>query len=114
MLPSPYSAICAGPIERVSRGASGAVLGSLSVERSLIAADPSMRPVSGRTFGLAKAILHAYVEYIDGWPDTMAVTPSLLARRTFRPSQTSTYTLRAALQLGLEYNRTENSERTTL
>jgi CspA family cold shock protein len=65
------------------------------------------------TFGLVKVTLHAYVSRIDGWPDNVAVTPSLLARRTFRPSQTSTNTLQAALQLGPKHNRTDDSERTT-
>jgi CspA family cold shock protein len=65
------------------------------------------------TFGLVKATLRAYVSRIDGWPDNVAVTPSLLARRTFRPSQTSTNTLRTSLQLGLKHTRTDYSERTT-
>jgi hypothetical protein len=36
---------------------------------------------------LVKAILGAYATAIDIWPDNVAVSPSLIARRTFRPSQ---------------------------
>jgi hypothetical protein len=41
---------------------------------------------------------------IDIWPDHVAVSPLLIARRTFRPSQTSTNMLKTARLLGLEWN----------
>jgi hypothetical protein len=41
---------------------------------------------------------------IDIWPDHVAVSPLLIARRTFRPSQTSTNMLKTARLLGLESN----------
>jgi len=36
---------------------------------------------------LAKTAFIAYVLIIDIWPDNQAVSPPLIARRTFRPSK---------------------------
>jgi hypothetical protein len=36
------------------------------------------------------AVICAYVGAIDIWPDNMAVSPSPICRRAFRPFQTST------------------------
>jgi hypothetical protein len=41
---------------------------------------------------------------IDIWPDNVAVSPSLIARRTVQTSQTSTNTLQIGRQLGLKQN----------
>ena len=36
-------------------------------------------------FRLVKAMLCVYMTSIEIWPDHMAVSPKLIARRTFRP-----------------------------
>ena len=47
-----------------------------------LAGPPNIAPCKSHSLGLCNNI--------EIWPDDMAVSPSLIARRTFRPSQTST------------------------
>jgi hypothetical protein len=68
----------------------------------------------GNPIVLAMAIECAYVPAIDIWPDDVAVSPSLIARRAFRPPPKHRR-IAAGRALGATLSRTatDYSKRTT-
>ena len=74
-----------GKGDRLVVRAEDALIAALKVKAERnpqLAGPPNIAPCKSHSLGLCNNI--------EIWPDDMAVSPSLIARRTFRPSQTST------------------------
>ena len=72
----------AEPMCAASTGAATRAIRRIGSPNPQLAGPPNIAPCKSHSLGLCNNI--------EIWPDDMAVSPSLIARRTFRPSQTST------------------------